>query len=91
LWRHRNSESLDRGLTSRRFGSREQAEFHDIVLWRQLADFAAGYMTTGRLVYIEGRLQGRTWEATDGTQRRSVAVVADRYQALSSKAAKSAA
>ena len=66
---------------------REQAEFHDVVLWRQLADFAAGYMTKGRLVYVEGRLQGRTWEAADGTQRRSVEVVADRFQALSAKQA----
>lgn len=66
---------------------REQAEFHDVVLWRQLADFAAGYMTKGRLVYIEGRLQGRTWEATDGSQRRSVEIVADRFQSLSVKQA----
>jgi single-strand DNA-binding protein len=64
---------------------REQAEFHDVVLWRQMADFAAGYMTKGRLVYVEGRLQGRTWEAADGTQRRSVEVIADRFQALSAK------
>jgi single-strand DNA-binding protein len=66
---------------------REQAEFHDVVLWRQMADFAAGYMTKGRLVYVEGRLQGRTWEASDGTQRRSVEVIADRFQALSGKRA----
>ena len=64
---------------------REQAEFHDVVLWRQHADFAVNYLTKGRLVYVEGRLQGRTWEATDGTQRRSVEIVADRFQALSSK------
>ena len=66
---------------------RQQAEFHDVVLWRQMADFAAGYMTKGRLVYVEGRLQGRNWEAADGTQRRSVEVVADRFQALSAKQA----
>ena len=40
-------------------------------------------MTKGRLVYIEGRLQGRNWEASDGTQRRAVEGVADRFQALS--------
>ena len=70
---------------------REQPEFHDVVLWRQMADFAAGYMTKGRLVYVEGRLQGRSWEAADGTQRRSVEVVADRFQALSAKKAAEAA
>jgi|GEM_PF-6716851 single stranded DNA-binding protein (ssb) len=34
---------------------REQPEFHDVVLWRQLADFATSYMTKGRLAYVEGR------------------------------------
>jgi len=62
---------------------REQPEFHDVVLWRQMADFATKYMVTGRLAYVEGRLQSRTWEATDGSKRRTVEVVADKFQALS--------
>jgi single-strand DNA-binding protein len=66
---------------------RERPEFHDVVLWRQLADFATSHMTKGRLAYIEGRLQSRTWEAPDGTKRRTVEVVADRFKALSSKQA----
>ena len=64
---------------------REQPEFHDVVLWRQLADFATKYMTKGRLAYIEGRQQSRTWEAADGTKRRTVEVVADTFKALSPK------
>ena len=63
---------------------REQPEFTDVVLWRQLADFATKYMVKGRLAYIEGRLQTRTWEAADGTKRRTVEVVADQFKALSS-------
>ena len=66
---------------------REQAEFHDVVLWRQQADFAVTYLTKGRQVYVEGRLQGRTWEAADGSQRRTVEVVADNFRVLSSKPA----
>jgi single-strand DNA-binding protein len=66
---------------------REQPEFHDVVLWRQLADFATKYMTKGRLAYIEGRQQARTWEAADGTKRRTVEVVADTFKALSPKQA----
>jgi single-stranded DNA-binding protein len=65
---------------------REQPEFHD-VLWRQHADFATKYMTKGRLAYIEGRQQSRTWEAADGSKRRTVEVVADTFKALSSKPA----
>jgi single-strand DNA-binding protein len=66
---------------------REKPEFHDVVLWRQHAEFAANYMATGRLAYVEGRLQSHTWEAADGSRRRSVEVVADRFQALSARQA----
>jgi single-strand DNA-binding protein len=66
---------------------REQAEFHDVVLWRQHADFAVGYLTKGRLVYIEGRLQARSWKSADGSKRRSFEVVASRLTALSAPVA----
>ena len=66
---------------------REQPEFHDVVLWRQMADFATKYMAKGRLAYVEGRLQSRSWEAVDGSKRRTVEVVADRFQALTPKQA----
>lgn len=64
---------------------REQPEIYDVVLWRQLADFAAKYMTRGRLAYAEGRQQRRTWEAADGSKRRTVEVVVDRFQAVAPK------
>ncbi len=64
---------------------REQPEFHDVVLWRQQAEFATKYMTKGRLAYVEGRQQSRTWEAADGSKRRTVEVVADTFKALSAK------
>jgi len=70
---------------------RERPEFHDVVLWRQQADFAAEYVAKGQLVYVEGRLQSRSWEAVDGSKRRSVEVVSDRFQALSSRPTASAA
>lgn len=42
-----------------------QTEFHSVVLWNQLADFACQYLAKGRLVYVEGRLSSRQWQATD--------------------------
>ncbi|MGO8864455.1 MAG: single-stranded DNA-binding protein [Acidimicrobiales bacterium] len=66
---------------------REQPEYHDLVLWRAHADFACSYMSKGRLAYIEGRLQSRTWEAADGSKRRTVEVVADTFTALSPRQA----
>ena len=65
---------------------KSHAEFHDVVLWDQLADFATSYLGKGRLVYIEGRLQSRQWQATDGSSRRTVEIVANRLQALSKSA-----
>ena len=70
---------------------REQPEYHDVVLWRQMTDFACQYMVKGRLAYVEGRLQSRAWEAADGSKRRTVEVVADRFQALTPKQAAEAA
>ena len=69
---------------------KSHAEFHDVVLWGQLANFACSYLGKGRLVYIEGRLQSRQWQATDGSTRRTVEIVANRLQALSSKSASEA-
>ncbi len=69
---------------------KSHAEFHDVVLWGQLADLATSYLGKGRLVYVEGRLQSRQWQATDGSTRRTVEIVANRLQALSSKSASEA-
>lgn len=66
---------------------RGSAEFHDVVLWAQLCTFAKTYLGKGRLVYVEGRLQSRTWQAADGSSRRTVEVVANRLQALSRRPA----
>jgi len=70
---------------------RAHTEFHDVVLWGQLADFATRYLGRGRLVYVEGRLQSRQWQATDGSTRRTIEIVANRLQALAGKSATPAA
>lgn len=77
----------DTSVTTARLATngRTSAEFHDVVLWGQMAEFACRYLGKGRLVYVEGRLQSRTWQATDGSTRRTIEVVANRLQALSSK------
>ena len=57
----------------------EQArtEWHRAVLWGQQAEFANNYIKKGRLVYIEGRLQTRTWEDRNNIERRTTEVVAN--------------
>jgi len=62
-------------------GERE-TDFIDIVTWRQNAEFVNTYMTKGRLVLVEGRLQVRQWQTPDGQRRRNTEVVADSLRAL---------
>ena len=55
----------------------EQVEYHNIVLWRKLAEIASQYLKKGRRVYIEGRLQTRSWEGQDGKKNYRTEIVAD--------------
>lgn len=55
----------------------EQAEYHDCVLWGKLADIAGQYLSKGRRVYVEGRLQTRDWTGNDGVKRYRTEIVAD--------------
>ena len=55
----------------------EQAEFHNVVLWTKLAEIASQYLAKGRKVYIEGRLQTRSWEAQDGSKRYRTEIVGE--------------
>jgi len=56
---------------------REDAEFHNVVAWNKLAEICSQYLTKGQKVYIQGRLQTRTWEGKDGTRRSRTEIVAD--------------
>lgn len=62
-------------------GERE-ADFVPIVVWRQSAEFAANYLTKGRMVAVDGRLQIRSWVAQDGSRRKQAEVVADNLKSL---------
>lgn len=55
----------------------EQTEFHNVVLWRKLADIAAQYLKKGTQVYLEGRLQTRSWDGQDGQKRYRTEIIAD--------------
>jgi single-strand DNA-binding protein len=55
----------------------EQVEYHNVVVWRKLAEIANQYLKKGRRVYIEGRLSTRSWDAQDGTKRSKTEIIAD--------------
>jgi single-strand DNA-binding protein len=60
----------------------KETDFISIVAWRQSAEFASSYLTKGRLISVDGRLQTRSWVAQDGTRRYSFEVVADDLRGL---------
>lgn len=63
---------------------KEQTEWHNVVLWRGLADIAEKYLNKGDMVYIEGKLRTRSWEK-DGVTRYTTEIVGDNMTMLGSK------
>ena len=62
--------------------SREQTEWHNIVAWGKLGEVCAEYLSKGKLVYIEGKLQTREWEDREGNKKRTTEVVASEMRML---------
>jgi len=63
---------------------KEVTEWHNIVLWRGLAEIAQKYLHKGDLVYIEGKLRTRSWEK-EGVTRYTTEVVGDNMTMLGTK------
>ena len=63
---------------------KEVTEWHNIVVWRSLAEIAAKYLHKGDLVYIEGKLRTRSWEK-EGVTRYTTEIVGDSLTMLGSK------
>ena len=59
----------------------DRTDWHAIVLWRNLAEWAEKYVRKGMKVYVEGKLQTRSWEK-DGQVRRKTEVIAENVQIL---------
>lgn len=63
----------------------EESEFHNVVLWRGLADIAGQYIRKGTKVYIRGYLKTRSWEAQDGTKKYRTEIIGEDLLLLSPK------
>ena len=75
-WRDRNTNE-----------QHEQTEWHDVVCFARLAEICGEYLRKGSKVYIEGRLQTRSWEGQDGVKRYRTEVIARDMQMLDSRGA----
>jgi single-strand DNA-binding protein len=74
--------------TNRRWRDRdgnrqEQTEWHNIVCWGRQAEVAAQYLTKGKQIYVEGRIQTRSWEdRQSGEKRYRTEIVCENFQML---------
>ncbi len=63
----------------------ERTEWHRIVFFNKLGEIAGEYLKKGSMVYVEGSLRTRKWEAQDGTDRYTTEIVASELQMLDGK------
>ena len=63
----------------------EQTEWHNVVCWRALAEIAEKILHKGTQLYVEGKLQTRSWEDKEGNKRYITEVVADNFTVLANK------
>ena len=63
----------------------EQTEWHNIVMWRGLADIASKYLQKGKLVYIEGKLRTRSFEDKEGHKKYTTEIIAENFTILGRK------
>jgi single-strand DNA-binding protein len=62
-----------------------QTEWHNIVLWRGLAEVAEKYLKKGSSIYIEGKIKNRKWEDKDGNTRYNTEILGDNMTMLGAK------
>src|SRR3990170_6444050 len=67
--------ATNRQWTTESGEKKEDAEFHRIVAWNKLAEICSQLLVKGRKVYVEGRLQTRSWTGQDGGQRQTTEIV----------------
>jgi single-strand DNA-binding protein len=72
--------------TSRSGEKTKVTEWHRIVAFGRLAEICGQYLNKGKQVYIEGRIQTRSWEDKDGNRRSSTEIIANQMQMLGSAA-----
>jgi single-strand DNA-binding protein len=63
----------------------DSTEWHNVVLWRGLAEIAEKYLKKGNSVYVEGRIKTRSWDDKDGNKRYTTEIVGDTMNMLGGK------
>jgi single-strand DNA-binding protein len=63
----------------------DQTEWHNIVMWRGLAEVAEKYLKKGTQIYLEGKIRTRSWDDKDGNKRYTTEIIADTFTMLGAK------
>ncbi len=63
----------------------EATEYHDVVAWGKSAEFIANYLKKGNKIYVDGRIQTRSWEAPDGAKQRRTEIIVENFVPLTPK------
>ncbi|WP_027720882.1 single-stranded DNA-binding protein [Maridesulfovibrio zosterae] len=80
------SVATDEGYKDRNSGQKvDKTEWHRVVAWRQTAEFVGKYLSKGRLVLVEGKLQTRKWQDQNGQDRYTTEIQANNVQGLDSR------
>lgn len=79
------SIATNRNWTTDSGEKKDEVEFHRIVAWNKLAELCSQFLTKGRKVFVEGRLQTRSWTAQDGAQKQTTEIVISDMILLDSK------
>ncbi|KAF5035304.1 Single-stranded DNA-binding protein [anaerobic digester metagenome] len=79
------SVATDESYTSKDGQKVEKTEWHRIVVWGKQAEFCGNYLSKGRLVYVEGKLETRKWTDKDGAEKYTTEIKADRVLGLDSR------
>lgn len=76
------SLAMNRTFNSQTGEKKEEVTYVRVVVWAKLAEICNEYLKKGSPVFVEGRLQSRSWEAQDGSKRSTIEVVAQNVQFL---------
>jgi len=72
--------ATNRVWTDKAGQKQQKAEFHNVVLWRRLAEIASQYLRKGSMVLIEGRLETRSWDDQQGNKKYRTEIIAENMQ-----------
>mgnify|MGYP003453469678 CR=1 FL=1 len=71
------SVATGRVWTDQQGVKQERTEYHNCVIWGKLAEIAGQYLSKGRKVYLEGRIETRSWDAQDGTKKYRTEIIVE--------------